>query len=135
MRRLLLIIANLYLFLSTAIICIVHVDDLTGHGQQTVDGSQDLMFFTVDSNLLMAVSAGILLVCLLICRKRRPGWLDMLELMATVSVGVTFFTVALFLGFLPEYLGFAGVQTGWMYAALALVSLALLLPCLKRKQT
>jgi len=44
-------------------------------------------------------------------------------------------TVALFLGFLPEYLGLAGVQAGWMYAALALVSLALLLPCLKRKQT
>lgn len=39
-------------------------------------------------------------------------------------------TFALFLGFLPEYLGMPGVAAGWMYALLCAASLLLLLPAL-----
>ncbi len=42
-------------------------------------------------------------------------------------------TFALFLGFLPSYLGLPGVSAGWMYAALAVLSLTLLLPALKKE--
>ena len=44
-------------------------------------------------------------------------------------------TMALFLGFLPEYLRLPGVRAGWMYAALCAVSLALLLPAFGRRRT
>lgn len=42
-------------------------------------------------------------------------------------------TFALFLGFLPSYLALPGIAAGWMYAGLTLLSLALLLPALRRR--
>lgn len=42
-------------------------------------------------------------------------------------------TFALFLGFLPTYLGLPGVSAGWMYAGLSLLSMALLVPVLRRR--
>ena len=42
-------------------------------------------------------------------------------------------TFALFLGFLPEYLGLPGIAAGWMYALLCLLSLVLLLPALRTR--
>ncbi len=42
-------------------------------------------------------------------------------------------TFALFLGFLPSYLDLPGISAGWMYAGLSLLSLALLLPALRRR--
>ena len=43
-------------------------------------------------------------------------------------------TFALFLGFLPAYLSLPGISAGWMYGALSLASLALLLPALGRER-
>ena len=43
-------------------------------------------------------------------------------------------TFALFLGFLPEYMGPSGIRTGWMYAALCVLSLALLLFGLRKTE-
>jgi FSR family fosmidomycin resistance protein-like MFS transporter len=42
-------------------------------------------------------------------------------------------TFALFLGFLPEYMGLPALRTVWMYAALCVLSLALLLAGLRRE--
>ena len=42
-------------------------------------------------------------------------------------------TFALFLGFLPEFLGLPAIRTGWMYALLAVLTLALLLPAGRRR--
>lgn len=42
-------------------------------------------------------------------------------------------TLALFLGFLPEFTGLPGIRSGWMYAALCVLSLALLLAGLRRE--
>ena len=98
MRKVLLLLVNVYLFLSTAILCILNLDAVPGGEGQSIDGSQDLMFFTVDSNLLMGLCSLILVITILKKRDKIPGWLRILELMATTSVGVTFFTVALFLG-------------------------------------
>ena len=41
-------------------------------------------------------------------------------------------TCALFLGFLPEYMGLPAIRTGWMYAALCVLSLILLLFSLRK---
>ena len=43
-------------------------------------------------------------------------------------------TFALFLGFLPEYMGLSGIRSGWMYAALSILSLALLLAAWKQPE-
>ncbi len=42
-------------------------------------------------------------------------------------------TLALFLGFLPEYLRLPSVAAGWTYALACLLSLALLLPALRKR--
>ena len=55
---------------------------------------------------------------------------DLLHWAQGTSFGLL--TAALFLGFLPSYLGLPCVSAGWMYAALALLSLAVMLPALKR---
>jgi len=44
-------------------------------------------------------------------------------------------TFALFLGFLPEYMGLPAIRAGWMYAVLCAASLALLLAGLKRTES
>ena len=41
-------------------------------------------------------------------------------------------TFALFLGFLPEYMGLSAIRAGWMYAVLSALSLALLLLGLRK---
>ena len=68
----------------------------------------------------------------------RSAWFDNEKTAADRLPGASGFsfgllTFALFLGFAPEYLGLAWVRAGWMYALLALASLALLLPCLRRR--
>ena len=63
-------------------------------------------FFTVDSNLFLTIVACIFIVydCKLLAGKIKtiPKWLMILKYVATVSVGVTFFTVFLYLGWVAE---------------------------------
>ena len=76
------------------------------------DGMSCFMYFTVDSNILAAVVCLIVAVCEL--RRLRngealPKWAAVLKFTATVAVGVTFFTVMLFLG--PS-MGYGPMVTG-----------------------
>ena len=59
-----------------------------------------LRFFTTDSNLLAAVAAGVMLVYEIKALRggQTPRWAVLLKYAATVSVALTFLTVALILG-------------------------------------
>ena len=70
------------------------------------------MYFTVDSNILAAVVCLLLAIFELRCRKDGgvvPKWVLLLKFTGTVAVGVTFFTVMLFLG--PS-MGYGPMVTG-----------------------
>ncbi|MDO4537164.1 MAG: hypothetical protein Q4B54_03300 [Coriobacteriales bacterium] len=93
-----------------------------GRGALTTTGLQTLQYFTVDSNLLMGVSA-------LICARyewrdeleQLPRWVRALRLTATSAVMLTFWVVVLFLG--PLW-GFSGMYLGANIAFHLLVPLA-----------
>ena len=56
-------------------------------------------YFTVQSNLFVAITAGISLFYLLFKKdKEYPGWLIISKLVSAVSVGITFFVVIIYLG-------------------------------------
>ena len=105
-RKILCFLINIYLFASTAVICILAFSTPGRPGSQMYNfrGFRHLMFYTVDSNILMAVCA-LLLIIYTCLEKRRlargkkilPDFIRFLCLAASVSVGVTFVTVACFL--------------------------------------
>lgn len=72
-----------------------------GQGNMKRRGAKALSYFTVDSNIFCAVTC--LCACIWdVAALRRgggvlPRWLDLLRFAGTVSVGVTFFTVLLYL--------------------------------------
>ena len=77
-----------------------------GSGNMTVMNTQCFRFFTVDSNLLVAL-ASLLLLIVQLGTLRSGGqpayWLLVLKHVGTTAVGVTFFTVFCFLGTLYGY--------------------------------
>lgn len=78
------------------------------------DGMGCFVYFTVDSNILAAVVSLILAVFEIKgmkTGKTAPKWAVILKFMGTVAVGVTFFTVMLFLGPTSE-VGFGPLVTG-----------------------
>ena len=98
-RKILSLIINSYLAISTIVIFVLYFFSAGQVDTQLFGfhGTQNLIFYTVDSNILMAL-CGILMIVFLLRGKEklaRPGSLFILA--ATVSVGVTFATVALFL--------------------------------------
>ncbi|MBR3164974.1 MAG: hypothetical protein IKF16_02210, partial [Lachnospiraceae bacterium] len=105
-RKILSLLINIYLFVSTAVICILAVSTPGRPGSQMYNfrGFRRLMFYTVDSNIFMALCA-LLLIIYICLEKRRlargkkilPDFVRFLCLAASVSVGVTFVTVACFL--------------------------------------
>lgn len=106
-----------------------------GEGNMTVGGSYCFMFFTVDSNILAAVAALVLLIAELpvLAGKRDapPVWAAALKFTGTAAVGVTFFTVMLFLGPMAGYgnlLAGANLFMHLITPLLAMISLCLLEP-------
>ena len=67
-----------------------------GDGNMEVKGALCFRFFTIDSNILMAVTSLILLPFLF--KKEVPVGVAALKFVGTVAVTVTFLTVMLFLG-------------------------------------
>ena len=77
-----------------------------GDGNMAVMNTRCFQFFTVDSNVLAALAAILLLIWQLRClRKGKPvsKMLTVLKYVGTVAVGVTFFTVFCFLGLIYGY--------------------------------
>ena len=73
-----------------------------GEGNMKVWNHQCFVFFTVDSNLLAALSSLILLAVQL-RRKSIAQWALTAKFVGTTAVSVTFFTVVLFLGPATSY--------------------------------
>ena len=105
-RKILSLLVNIYLFVSTAVICILAFSSPGRPGSQMYNfrGFRHFMFYTVDSNIFMSLCA-LLLIIYICLEKRRlargkkilPDFVRFLYLAASVSVGVTFITVACFL--------------------------------------
>lgn len=74
----------------------------TGDGNMAVHGTRCFMFFTIDSNLLMAISSIVSIVCLVKKLKDKsytfPVGATVFNLVATVGVTITFLVVLFFLG-------------------------------------
>jgi len=98
-RRILSLMINGYLAISTIVIFVLY---FFSAGQVDTElfgfhGTQNLIFYTVDSNILMSL-CGIFMIVFLLRRKERLArpW-SLFILASAVSVSVTFVTVALFL--------------------------------------
>ena len=85
--------------------CIIVVFTLVGgylcfftksEGLLTVYGIDNLKFFTVESNLFEGAVSLMLIVCILL--KKDSALVRLLKYMAAVAVGLTFLTIAAFLG-------------------------------------
>lgn len=77
-----------------------------GEGNMTGMGSYCFHYFTVDSNILAAAVSLLLLIWQIAglkSGKEPPAWVMTLKAIGAVAVGVTFFTVVLFLGPMMGY--------------------------------
>ncbi|MCQ2512394.1 MAG: hypothetical protein MJ092_03300 [Lachnospiraceae bacterium] len=84
-----------------------------GDGNMAVHGTRCFMFFTIDSNLLMALASIVSIICLIKQLKDNryvfPKSVTVFNLIATAGVTITFLVVLCFLGpisgYLPMYAG------------------------------
>ncbi len=61
-------------------------------------------YFTVQSNVFAALAAVLSLIYLIFKRKEEyPGWLEVIKLVSTVGVAITFFVVIIYLGPIYTY--------------------------------
>lgn len=78
-----------------------------GDGNMAVSGTRCFMFFTIDSNILMAIASFVSIVCLIKQLKdqsyRFPVAVTVFHLIATVGVTITFLVVLFFLGPISGY--------------------------------
>ena len=91
--------ANIYLVISTLVIMLRNMMS-AGPADSSIfgfHGTENLIFYTVDSNILMSLCALGMIIFLLRNRETIPGWFHIVFMAAAVSVGVTFVTVAFFL--------------------------------------
>lgn len=103
-RTILSVLLNLAIFIQTLF-------SVLSYFQPEMDGTGCFMYFTVDSNILAAV-VSLLLAIWELCHLRGevpPKWMMLLKFTGTVAVGVTFFTVMLFLG---PMMGYGPMVTG-----------------------
>ena len=101
-RRIILLLINIYLFISTITVALIGVLKGTDAAYQGTEyGLGYLKTFTLNSNMLVAAAA--LVSLLLLIRELINGkfievrWVNLLYYVATAAVGVTFTTVVLFL--------------------------------------
>jgi hypothetical protein len=92
--------ANLLILILTAVSWFMMIANIQ-NGALSSSGLASLRYFTVLSNLLEGITAGIF--CVLILTGRQPRWAEILKLMAASAVALTFLTVMLFLGPLYGY--------------------------------
>ena len=98
-------VCNLLIFAFT-VYCMSRFFTVGGDGNMAVMNTRAFQYFTVDSNLLVALASLLLLIRQLRCLwkgKPVPKVLTALKYVGTVAVSVTFFTVFCFLGFLYGY--------------------------------
>ena len=92
---------NAVIFIWTAV-CILHFFTGSGDGNMEVTGTKCFRFFTIDSNILAAVSALFVLIFQFRAMKTGeetlPEWVLVLKMTGTVAVMLTFLTVVFFLG-------------------------------------
>ncbi len=97
------LIAMIVLHLTVVVVTTYAVQSFftsRGEGNMSVAGAVAFRYFTVDSNILAAISSFILMVCAAreLGGKKTPSGLRVFTLAATASVALTFLTVMVFLG-------------------------------------
>lgn len=90
------ILINLAVVIWMAV-CLIHIFDTGATGNMSGTGKRALIYFTIESNILAAVSCLIMLIARVF--KDRPGRFAVnFKYMGTVAVTVTLMTVVCFLG-------------------------------------
>ena len=111
--KILSMLCNLLIVILT-VISVLSFYTVGGEGNMTGMGSYCFRYFTVDSNILAAVVSLVLLALELGTLKSGsalPEWTLTLKAVGATAVGVTFFTVVLFLGPMMSYAAmFAGTN-------------------------
>ncbi len=87
-----------------------------------VGGARCFRYFTVDSSILAAFAAAIMLWFEL-RGKRIPRWALLVKFIAAAAVGVTFFTVVFFLGPMMGYRAMFAGKNLFMHAITPIVSM------------
>ncbi|MBQ1538665.1 MAG: hypothetical protein IIZ73_10185 [Ruminococcus sp.] len=90
---------NLIAFMLTAVGLCIMLKGIGNDGSLSADSLSSIKYFTVQSNLLFGIVAGIFAVCQLIYRspEKLPHPLYLIKYIATVGVAITMLTVVLFL--------------------------------------
>ena len=99
-KKLAVLFINLMIIIWT-IICVFGFFTDIGDGNMKVIGIECFRYFTIDSNILMALAALLMIpftVHSLIKKTDEPKWIILLNYIGTTAVTVTFLTVMLFLG-------------------------------------
>ena len=111
-RNILSLICSAIIFVST-LGSVISFFTVGGRGNMEVVGTRCFRYFTIDSNILAAIACAITAGFSVRSLKRGkdavPAWALTLKFVGTVAVGVTFFTVAFFLG---PILGYGAMVAG-----------------------
>ena len=104
-RTVLAVIFNAAIFAVTAV-CVLGFFVRGGSGNMTVVGAVAFRYFTVDSNVLVAVASlfvAVFGIVKLATGRECPEWVRVLKFVGTVAVMMTFLTVVVFLGHVYGY--------------------------------
>ena len=102
---------NLFFDLLIVFFVIISVYEMMTGSDGILSGSRwkAFKYFTVQSNVFMAVSASISLYYLLFKKEKYPTWVVIVKMIAVICLTVTFLTV---LGYLAPLMGFLAVFEG-----------------------
>ena len=102
LNKLLNIILN-FIIVTLTIIAVVMMFN-SSNGVLSSGGWELFKYFTVQSNVFMAITSIVSLMYLFRKDDRYPSWVVGFKLVGTTAVGITFFTVMLYLGPIMGYL-------------------------------
>lgn len=126
-KNLLSTICNLYIVISILLIEIQFFSR-GGAGNMAVFGARNFRFFTMDSNILMALTSAICLAFNIrnfrTGENKYPSWLISLMHMGTNAVTLTFIVVMVFLGPATSYAEMIEGQNLYMHLINPLVAIA-----------
>lgn len=121
-KKMISIITNILVGVLSFLVWIFMVVITNENGRLTSNGLSSLKYFTVLSNLFNGVIS-LIYAGFQIKGNENKTWLKTLKLVATSAVGLTFLTVAVFLGSIYGYISmFSGVNF-WLHLALPIASI------------
>ncbi|MBR0464129.1 MAG: hypothetical protein IJJ23_07070 [Clostridia bacterium] len=118
------IIAHSLIFVIVVVYFIAITFRLDPSGKVVVTGSNSLRYFTVLSNLFQGL-ASLIIALSAVLGLKKSRWLSALQWAAATSVGLTFFTVLIFLGPPIHYQGMYDGSNLWFHLLIPIAAMLL----------